>query len=334
MNKRTKSIIFTSSLCVIAITLGSLLGYFIGSRTVSFEANSDEVIRDSQEEIYNKLNTRLFNEKEPSNFNVDELLENNKSFTISDIINYSLYKINFSHDNVLSLSLGTSTTSIANQVIHGAYIKNNNNYFVESLSYSTFAKPAIRMYGTSDNNQFSTTVYETESTGEFSAQYTNAEINDNLDNQQIKSQYGRLVNNPLIYIISNDSLIGNTVVNGTTYETKIEKNAAKDGYFITTALNAAKSTVDYRIQMCSTTEMDKNTDGLPIKPVFNSVALTFELDLNLNIKRIRAYEQYKVSKFGWNDMYGTMNTVFRYENDSLIQKIPSLEEMVNYKLMN
>lgn len=351
MNKGL-SITLTVFFSLVCVGVGGYAGYFLAGRNITLTAQSDDVIRDDQLEKYNlvkdAISSKVSDYNDLSSFDATTLI--GSDIKAYDIANYALYKINAEHTNVLSISYGSTITLSVEQIIHGSYMKNDKKFYVESISYSSMAKPAMRMYNYDAKDESSinnidlennlTSIYETESKqldGKVCADYEadNVTINNKQDHMlsddEVFAHYGKKITTPLIYIISADSTLSTTNVGGTTFTTGFSKNAADSTYSLELALDPAKSTVDYRIQMCSTTAMDKDSSGNPTKPIFSSVGLKLTLDKNLNIINIQSSEIYKVKKMGWNDMTGNLQINFKYEEEALsIQQIPSLSTSIDY----
>lgn len=351
--KKAISITLTAIFSVVFIGAGGYLGYFLANRNAPMEAQSDDVIRDDQLEKYNlvkdKITSSVSSYDDLSSFDATALV--GSDIKVNDIANYALYKVNEEHSDILSISYGSTVTMGIEQIIHGSFMKNNNKqYYIESISYSSMANPAMRMYNYDVKDESSienidlennvTNVFETGSKtldGKVCADYeaSNVTINNNqnhlLTDDEVFAHYGRKITTPLIYIISADSTLTSTTVGNESFTTSFSKNSADSTYSLELALDPAKSTVDYRVQMCSTTDMDKDSDGNPIKPIFYNVGLRFTLDKNLNITDIESFETYRVKKMGWNDMSGHLRIKFKYETEATsIQKIPSLSESIDY----
>ena len=312
--KKINNILIICTLVIVGVAGGGTLGYFLGERynpALIPGANSDTVVRDDLNEVCNRINNYVGNK------NIEDInFANVSQFTASDIVNYGIS--NFKHSqNITQISHGESVTNGSikmTQEITCSYIKNGNKYFKERLSNSSLVKLATRFYN-------------------FDILTENSEV---FENFQVDTYLGSIIdsynatfdNNKISYTTEEDLLINRTTIQGIEYSTGIAKT--ENGYQVTLALDPSKSTVDYRKEMLSTTDMDME-DGKEIEPRFTNVALVFNLDDKLNIVSYSSYEHYWVKKIGWNEMDGHMNYFIYSEDESLT--IPTLEESIPYQTL-
>ena len=332
--KKINNIFIICTLVIVGVAGGGTLGYFLGERynpALIPEANSDTVVRDDLNEVCNRINNYVGDK------NIEDInFANVSQFTASDIVNYGIS--NFKHSqNITQISHGESVTNGSikmTQEITCSYIKNGNKYFKERLSNSSLVKLATRFYNfdiLTENSEvfenFQVDTYLGSIIDSYNATFDNNKISYTTE-EDFLNTYGINYNEAFVYTICNDALINRTTIQGIEYSTGVTK--IENGYQVTLALDPSKSTVDYRKEMLSTTDMDIE-DGKEIEPRFTNVALVFNLDDKLNIVSYSSSEHYWVKKIGWNEMDGHMNYFIYSEDESLT--IPTLEESIPYQTL-
>ena len=330
MSKTKKSVyIITFSLIGVSLICGAVLGSILGERynpTMVPNANTNQVKRDDLNVIYQRYQSFLGG-SDPSSkdFSV------NKNFTASDLVNIGIYNFNNSA-KALHISEGNSITDgtiKVNQAINTIMIKDGTKYFKERISKSSFVELATRFYNfdlnTNEVYPSEIDVYSGKAVTEKEGTYDSKNLAKFNDLSSFLSAYGISNTEAFVYTICNDSLISSTSIEDKKYQTGV--SLVNDTYQITLALDPSKATVDYRKEMLSTTDMDKE-DGKVVEPRFVDVALTFVLDRNLNILSYEANESYWVKKLGWNQMKGSAKYKIITNDDSIY--IPTLDENLNY----
>lgn len=316
----------------IGISSGGVIGAILGERF-----NSSNLPKANKNNV--KLDDIIFLVNDFNNYtdgnNIEEMdFSKIKHFSVTDYVNISLYKF-LNQSSCSTISIGNSKTSgtIKNdQDIITSFIKNDNHYFKERISYSNVIKLANRFYnfnilsgisGVFDENKY---VFGGEVVDNYHAKY-NKNYNKYTDEDYL-NYFGVKLNSPISYIICNDALLNSTIVNNKKYESSIVINNGV--YELTLALDASKSTINYRKEILSTITTDKE-NGKEVEPRFTSVLLKFYLDRKLNLIEYQTYENYWIKKVGWNEMKGEARYIVQNGKDVL--KIPNLETDIDYKVL-
>lgn len=322
-------------ICLIAaigLSVGGVVGAILGERfnTSSLpKVNKNDVKQDNIISLIEDFNSYT------SDNNIENIdFSKIKHFSVTDYVNISIY--NFLHQSFCSLiSMGNSKTSGTikmSQDITTSFIKQDNCYFKERISYSSTVKLANRFYnfdilnGNSrviDENNY---VFDGEVVDNYKAKY-----NKNCkkySEEDYLNYFGVNLNNPISYIICNDALLNSTKIDNKKYESSI---VLKDNvYEVTIGLDASKSTVNYRKEILSTITTDQE-NGKQVEPRFTSVLLKFYLDRKLDLIEYKTYETYWIKKFGWNEMKGEARYIVQKDKDVL--NIPNIETNIDYKVL-
>lgn len=322
-------------ICLIAaigISAGGVAGAILGERFNTSnlpKANKNDVKLDNITNLINDFNNYT------NGNNIEDMdFSKIKKFSATDYVNISLYKF-LSQSSCSMISIGNSKTSgtiKTSQNIVTAFIKNNDYYFKERISYSNVLKLANRFYNFDILGEISRVIEENKYVfdGEVVDNY-HAKYNKNYDkytDEDYLNYFGVKLNSPISYIICNDALLNSTIINNKKYESSIIVN--NNVYEITLALDASKSTINYRKEILSTIDADKD-NGKEVEPRFTSVLLKFYLDKKLNLIEYKTYENYWIKKLGWNEMKGEARYVVQKGGDIL--EIPNLETNIDYKVL-
>ena len=297
MNKTLLAYILTIGICGVAgggtgIILKRTLGpidehYPPGFDPSEFSPNVSEIMS-----RYDKLS--------------DKSINGVRSFSDPDIINIVLEKYK-TCENCYSVGIGVANT-IVTQTIRNAQIKQGNEYFEESVSYSSVVSLANRViqHGADGNIDF----YSGSASGEESASYVGA-TSTSFTKEEYKSKYGRTLDEMFIYIISEKTLLeSNRKSNGD--ETIFELN-----------LNPNLSTFYYKTQMM-------NMSGLSNLPPFTEVKLKFTVKSDLSLKHMSVDETFTATKEGIPVPAKTQNILDYYYFANQVMEIPSLDQSIDF----
>lgn len=326
-----KKIVFCL-IAAIGISTGGVVGAILGERFNTSnlpKANKNEVKVDDISFLVNEFNNYVAGN---SIENID--FSKIKRFSVTDYVNISINK--FLNENSSSMiSIGNSKTAGTikiNQNIATSFIKNNDHFFKERISYSNTVKLANRFYnfdilrgfsGVIDENKY---VFDGEVTDNYCAKYN--KNYKKYTSEDYLNYFGVNLNYPVSYIICNDALLNSTMINDKKYNSSILLN--NNVYEITLALDASKSTIKYRKEILSTITTDQE-NGKQVEPRFTSVLLKFYLDRELNLIEYKTYENYWIKKFGWNEMNGEARYIVQ-KNENILN-IPNLETNIDYKVL-
>lgn len=305
LSPRTKAIIVYSIIGVFAVGLGVTVGIFgdkffkkVGSSSIVVDASS---LADNQEAVLAKYDSV----KKKNSFHTD--------LTPNEIIGVAMYKFT-SSPYYFSIGVGSGDAGITTQGIKAMFIKNQNKYFEESIS-TGLINLYDRMYEEGDK----TTTYwggSTNYAGHTPKEYTLEEY---------KQLMGRNVSTPSSYVISSKTCLykNNLSGKGVTSATK-----TSTGYQVEIELNPNddKGVSTYRVQM-------KTISGLYSLPSFYFCHLSFKLDKDLNFIESTAYERYFAEQTAvvGATVTTTINTkYFTYSSEEGAQKIPGLDEIIDY----
>ena len=319
-------------IAAIGISTGGVVGAILGERFNTSnlpKANKNEVKVDDISFLVNEFNNYVAGN---SIENID--FSKIKRFSVTDYVNISINK--FLNENSSSMiSIGNSKTAGTikiNQNIATSFIKNNDHFFKERISYSNTVKLANRFYnfdilsgfsGVIDENKY---VFDGEVTDNYCAKYN--KNYKKYTSEDYLNYFGVNLNYPVSYIICNDALLNSAMINDKKYNSSILLN--NNLYEITLALDASKSTIKYRKEILSTITTDQE-NGKQVEPRFTSVLLKFYLDRELNLIEYKTYENYWIKKFGWNEMNGEARYIVQ-KNENILN-IPNLETNIDYKVL-
>ena len=286
-----KSVIIYTSIGVPIIAGGIVAGILLGQAHFKVDAYGDldanKLVEDYTEvyETFKKGKSKI------------------SDFRDVEIANIALLKLN-DIDHFYSLTTGSVVAAGVHQSIHSTYIKNNNYYFEESITESSFVKGANRFYEDEDID-WHKGKYVNGTTGDYSKatpkEYTK---------ESFEEEWGRTISRTCVYILNDKTRKdGEVVDNG-------------DGtYTIDLNLDPQLSVLRYVKQMVM-------TGGLSQKPVFHQVKLKFVVDENANLLKFMTDETYDVHMvIDAKNSKGQLTQEFFYEE----RTIPSINEPSNYE---
>lgn len=292
---RKRDLLITFSVISSGIALGGFLGYFVGGILNPPRGEAMEYIEPKLDDINQTLKTYKETLGDKDVYDVD--LTNYKStLTPSDIANIVLYNQN-AQEKFFTCSYGIVEASAGfkvTQYIFAGHTKNNNSYLIESSSIG-LVNTAIRLYA-NDINQESTNFYQAFDVkgGNDSIDYkfNSTPTKENLDNKKTVASYGRTLNTPCIFVISNDSVKSSGSSDFYDYDGKLIETFSTsfslkedNTYSIKLLLDPQKSCAQYAIQMGSMAQQEANPD-------FYEMAIELICDRNLMPISKRTIEQY------------------------------------------
>ena len=294
-NKKTnkkKAIIQYSLILLVAVGLGVTGGIIVKKNTGQSETDYSGF----DPELYREDSVALLKQYEANP---------RKSFTPAELVNIGLQKYR-NCENSYSIGIGTATT-IVNQTIRNAQIKNGNQYFEESISNSSMVHIANRVnqIGIDKGIDF----YKGKATGTEDCKYTDNKVSYASDDY--KKEWGKTLDEMFIYLISNKTVLDE----GTSVEKK--DNLIK----IKLNLNVDTSSYYYKVQM-------KTISKLSALPTFEYLKQTYTFSSDMTLLHCSVDEQYQASMSGIKA--NIHNTIEYYYHANEIRQIPSLNEMVNY----
>lgn len=289
MNKKQRSLV-TISCVLFSVTLGGYLGYFLGSifnaPKVAAQQYIDPVLDDIEATLI-KLDKIKAKAGATSLSDIDFTSSSVATdLSISDIVNICINNT-YQNPNFRSITIGATDSSAGalgnvHQVINAVYQKNGSCRFIESQSTGMvnvfyrfycedIASDSVKVLGGTtidDIKPVENSPMTIASTEEFG---------------------GKSFTSPVIYAISNDTVIPETTIKDTNnselFTTSIAKNDL--GYSIKLALDPAKSGINYAKQIGLMQEMYQN-------PNFYEIGLEFNVSKDLLIIDKRVHENYTV----------------------------------------
>lgn len=290
VNKRT---IVTIVGVVGAIAVGALIGFLLAfqlsPKGIDYSGINDSEYEDNIEDIYNGY---FKNPKDPLSYTPNDLAN-------ISIYKYSLEKYTRSDIRAEAVSLGVKQTT------YGTSIKNDTEFFNESVSQSSFVKVAKRFYESGDEVE----VYNGTIVNDSGVSATYSDVVEYKLDDYV-STWGKDLADPVIYIISSKTTLDTS---------KVEETS--EGYLISLDLDPLTSVVNYVKQMV---QMSNLSDP----PQFDYVHLEFSLDKDLNLKQLYVHEAYNVWVFGKNYTESTLTE--KYSVLSSPENIPGIDEKIIY----
>lgn len=234
-----------------------------------------------------------------------------RDFTPSELINIGLENYR-SAPNSYSVGIGASTgnavVSVV-QTIRNYQIRNDNLYFEESISDSSYVHLGKRML--QDGMGGDVNVYSTENlTPPEVAYFSDSYIT--YTSESYKGTFGRTLPEMFIYIISNKTDRGSEVTTD-----------ADGNYVINISLETMFSTYNYKLQM-------KNISNLESYPNFYYVNLSFTLTKELMLKQLHVNEQFVATKVGMS--VAMTNDINYYYHANEYVPIPAYNETCDYSI--
>ena len=290
-----KGIAIYSSIGAATIALGVVGGVIVGKNVFVSKLNYGAIDIAENEQDFSETFARY------KGMNKNRYFD---SFSNVELANIALMNLE-EKDYYYTLTTGQVIAAGVKQAIHSTYIKNQNNYFEESLSASSFVKAANRFYQNDEGISWYKGKYKDINT----SSYANAkETNYTLDD--FEKDWGKPVSRPCIYIISNRSYQSGELTKNNDGTYKLELN-----------LDPTLSVLRYVKQM-------KMTGNLSEEPIFHKVKLIFEVDSELNILSFSTDEIYDVHMvIDAKDSKASLTQTYYYEE----RDIPKIDEKTNYE---
>ena len=284
MTKKKKIILFSIiGVCVLGIITTTTL--FLVMNVFRKGKKQDETVRvedydTNYDGVYASLNEKLAAK------NYEQIISES---TDLGIIQYSLSKkVNEKH--YYSITKGTSKALIATQDIYATFIKNNDQYYQESISAGLInTAKCFYTYG-NETKEYSGKV----NSDKESATYDSSNFTK-YTKEELFEELGFDYSKPTIYLIHKDTLLSS--------EKEKDNN---DNFVIKASLNPTLSTLKYIRQQ-------KHMGSLEAYPEFSKVELTFTIDKELNLLSLRSVETSRVKKGIWVTNNTDMIESFTFE---------------------
>ena len=209
-------------------------------------------------------------------------------------------------ENTYSVGGGKAHAVIVDQYTYSYDIRRGNNWYSESVS-SNKGSPKIKQvaykyYQNSENVK--TYTGSGADLGPVRANWNeNSEIVETYE--QYENKWGRVLGRPCIFIIS-----------PRTVQSEVLTRNADGDYIIDMDMDLKNSVHRYMRQMIS-------MSNLTSAPSFKKLHLTFTLNKDLNLKKLRSEEAYTVHVVGKNDTSGFFETKYYHDCTDEIPDIQS-----------
>ena len=365
-----KKLIFMILFCTISGALGSVAGWFLGGMfkitpDITNKEYVDGVIEYSKNnDIVKKIlnASGVENEEDIENIDLVKLLDD-KKVRLGDVAEYVEYLI---HKNPYlmvkgqNLSLSESFGVKNTQYTYTCWVKHENLFFKENISFSQNAEFAERIYNFDSTNNTSSFIlpkpfdnkieyYRTNQNDGLNVDYTNFSANTrkevyyiNSPDESIKSfstTFGLSLFNPFNYDAKEENMlleeenykaleIKNSKTNeDELYEPKLETSDA--GYTLAITVDP-KAAENYGSYIFTTTRDAAAIAKMKEKPTFEKIGVRFNLNKKLEIQSIHIDEFYQVV----SSIVGNVPTIcssdlsFIYNKDEI--SIPNCEEKIDY----
>ena len=293
MKKKIKvsTIVTTSIVVTVAISSGLILGIYFGKNMsepktnyLGFDFNNYE---DDNEALYKRYQ---------SNQAVD-------AYKPYELVNIAIEKF-ARNEHTKTVTHGVVEAAIVKQQIFAEDVRNGNEWYTESLSYSSIVQCGVRFYQHTDSiDEY--TASKVEKSGKASFPERNKKTVTYAEHEE---NWGKTLKRPVIFIISSK-----TVLDNTTFKTDT-------GYDITLSLDPTLSVLRYVRQMKSISDLERY-------PEFKSVDVTFSLDKDLNLVQMKTVENYTVYVVGKNESVGKLTVDYYHDVN---EAIPSLDSNYPY----
>ena len=226
-------------------------------------------------------------------------------YSPNDLANISIYKYSLNKYTTSTVTSAAKSLGVT-QTTHAKSIKNDTDFFNESISESAFVKVAKRFYQSNDVVDIYDGSIVSDSNG-ISGEYKEKE---EFTVEQYEETWGTNLSQPVIYIISSK----------TTLETSsITTN--DNGYTISLDLDPLTSVIRYSKQMIQMSSLSN-------APEFTKVHVEFEVDKDLNLLEMNVSEAYYVWVVGKNFTEATLNEKYTILDSA--PEIPTIDEKVYF----
>ncbi len=295
---KKKTMIITLSGVLGFLVIGTGLGIFLGSyfspKGMDYSNYSENEYEDDVEAIYAEY--------------LSDTTEDYLSYSPSDLANIAIFK--FTSNPYTSTYLKSDAKALGvTQKTYTHTIKNDETYFSESLSYSTFVKIAKRFYEEDETIDIHVGSLKNSNEG-LSGEYSSTP-DESLTLEEYEEAWGLTLHDPLSYIISSKTTLDTSSV-----------TKEGDNYLITLDLDPTTSVLKYVKQIMKMSELSDS-------PEFENVHLELTLDLELNLKSTYIKEDYYVWIVGKN--YTDVTSIATHEVFDVEQYVPSVNETITYE---
>lgn len=289
---KASTIVTTSIVVTVAIAAGLATGIIFGKL---FSTGDVELppIEEGVEMDYDALLARYAEDSNPESYKPHELAN----------ISWNLFA---KKENTYSVGGGKAHAAIVDQFTYSYDIRRGDNWYSESVSSnkgSTKVKQvAYKYYQTTENVK--TYTGSGADLGPVRANWKeDSELVETLE--QYENKWGRRLGRPCIFIIS-----------PVTVEKEEMTRDAEGNYIIDLEMDKKNSVHRYMRQMISMSNLNS-------APTFKKLHLTFTLDKDLNLKKLRSEESYTVYVVGKNDTDGFFETKYYHDCSDSIPEIQS-----------
>jgi hypothetical protein len=289
---KISTIVTTSIVVTVGLTLGVIVGVHVGNAlSVTGAVDYSAYTIEKYEDDYAALMKKYDKDKSVSSYQPYEL------------VNIAIEKF-AKNEHSKTVTRGNVKAAIVTQEIFGEDVRDGNEFYTESLSYSSIKKCGVRFYQHADSiDEYRGT--NIKSNGSATFQEKNKST---VSFKEHEDNWGKTLSRPVIYIISSKTVLDST----------LEETA--DGYKVTMNLDKVTSVLRYVKQMVSISNLDRTPD-------FSKVSLSFNLDKDLNLKQMSTEEEYVVYVVGKNESKGKLTVDF-YQD--VTDKIPGLDDQYPY----
>ena len=226
------------------------------------------------------------------------------TFEPYELVNIGLYNVT-QHKSIHIITSGDAIAVGVEQKIRGNFVRDNDEYFSESISSSSLVKVAWRFYEDSSKvDVYSGTVKSAEVAN------WNEKSKEEFTLERFEETWGRTFERPNIYVISSKTILNDSLTTD-----------SNGNYVVSLDLHTTYSVVRYVKQM-------QETSGLSKPPTFKSVHLDFTLTPDLEVLEKHVKESYEVMMFGKHQTDAEIVDKYNYDNN---WSIPSLSEKADYE---
>lgn len=302
----------------VCIILGVFSGYAIGSyftkgnfvslanNYIEWESGNANSLRDFDVNA-SSLPTKYVTAS--GNYTTDPTSTSLTPIEIFEIGEYKLNHQQYIQKNIVG-NITAKTLVTVNQTLQSTKIRRANNYFIEKISASSFAKVATRVYYDTNSDTYltkqGTDVTSTTATWPVSGTTNNI--------SQYRVDYGSGVNYFINYIVSSK----------TVKESKRIDNAENGNYRyqikLDIEIDSAKGTYNYAGVSNYVNEIKQNA-GTTEFPNFNYVTIVMEMNDSWDIISLTVNEEYSVPIMGTTTCTCVMTESFIID-EALVQDIP------------
>lgn len=298
MKKLLLTYILTIGICAVAgVSTGIILKKTIGPIDETYPPGFDpKEFSPDVDAIWNKYQGL-------SNKTIDGM----SSFSDAEVVNVALEKFR-RLDYCYFYSIGDAKT-IVNQTVRNAFIKYEDNYFEDQISYSSMVALAKRSYQNGKDGQV--IVHDGTPTDSEHARYPETPTKT-FEKKEYKEYLGKTLDEMFIYVISDKTTIDSS------------RTIRKDDVVIKMNLNPNLSTFYYKTQML-------NLSGLSNLPPFEEVKLTYTLSKDLVLKHLSIDETFTATKEGI-PVPAKTNNVLEYYYHAEKMEIPKWNELFDFSI--